>query len=618
MTMSISQVERSQGEMHLKLSTQSIIQTSQETEDEEASSQHTVENGRIEAMINETDFVRMSENNYEGVINQPLESAPPSSPPIEGSGEIPDCDTQDYTTPPISRESSGSPQVDSTGNTHDISGTNTPEVADARRGSSDGMELIEYHFLDDSTETGLGRDDNQSTLTLAIPAFSDFSPPPSVGNVPSMPATPPPTYAEAMKDAIPLSFIDFWPQCVNLNDENFLYSKFETFDRVLEAANSWLLEQRNIVIRNCETTELKASSLDEFIVLTATKTSTFKSSCRPMLNIKGLRVWYSSKIINQLPFVFAVAPFKIAYQNYKATLVNVGDHLEYEKFPSLLVKCNDDIKNGKINGRILNAETVYLKEPDVDEFKRGKMSFDADDTTWRDFYSKTALQVLRVYYIPELPMQEELKFHDFIPERSRRSRSHSKFRDFSTVMDDCRLWLVHLSCRYRLINAQTMEMKYISKEVGNMDSNATYFSDYEGYPRVRFLRIFYGTDVIDTGVDYGLPLLSHKTFIPAPLKRRRHETLAALMHRVETWLRATGATVVCAETLPMLEQVYQEKNGADFSLYRSEWMDASNEYDHETLLYVVRVYLDTVYPEPPPQIFLDGEDSDFDEECVLF
>ena len=488
-------------------------------------------------------------------------------------------------------------------------------------------DLDENHFADaeDRTPSPDGSQDagvviegsGEPTLVQASAAPRE-SLPPSVGqpssNGSSIPTTPPPTYAECMRDAVPLSFVDFWPQCISLGEENFIFSRFEHFDRVMAEANMWLQEHPQVVVRNCETVEIKASSLDEFILNTSSKTSTCRSTFRPLLYIKGLRVWYSSKIIDKLPFAFAVTPCMLSYINIRPSTVNNHNGVQYERFPSLIDRCNTLIRCGLINGRILNVETVCAKEPEPEDGKIIGVAVDPDKSSWRDTYAKVALTFLRVYYLPEQPVTEKLHFKDFLPEYVRRSRHHPKYRDFSTVMDDCRLWLVHLDSQYRLVNAQTLETAHFAKQEGQLDTHYCFYHDYEGVPRVRFLRVYYANE--DVGVEYGVPLLSHKTFLPGVIKKRRHETLATLMQRVESWLRATGASVVCVETLPILEQAFHEKGNGEGSLYRSEWMDANTEYDHEMLLYIVRVYLDTVYPEPPPQIFLDGEDP-YDEDCVL-
>ena len=598
--------------------------------------QDKIEFATITDMINEQDFVRIpsgrlaqmlinrsisSSIDSELVLSQDIGTQEEQMPRDSQTGQVQDHTevTQGENEAPLlenvpqdALRESESPSETGDANVTEAEARNnaTPSLR-----VEDNLDIIDDHFVEAEGPEGevtLPDPEDSGTPNNLLPSDISSSPP-SVGGIPS--STPPPTYAECMKDAIPLSFMDFWPQCINLNDENFLFSRFETFDRVIDTANSWLQEHPNIVIRNCETTEVKASSLDEFILHTAAKASTFRSSFRPLLYIRGLRVWYSSKIINKLPFVFAVTPCVLSYKNIKPTLVNVGSHLEYEAMPALIDRCNTQIKEGTIKGRILNVESVCIKEPDSDEDGRIHLFTDPDESTWRDSYFKTARYILRIFFLPDQPAMEKLIFKDFLPENTRHSRSHPKYSDFTSIMDDCRLWLVHLSSCYRVINAQTVEVKHVSKDPP--DTKITFISDFEGAARVRFLRVYYAEDLTEANIEFGAPLLSHKTFIPALLKKRKHETLASLMHRVETWLRATGATVVCAETLPVLQQDFSEKKDADFSLYRSEWMEANTEYDHETLLYVVRVYLDTVYPEPPPQIFLDGEEDGFDEDCCI-
>ncbi len=185
------------------------------------------------------------------------------------------------------------------------------------------------------------------------------------------------------------------------------------------------------------------------------------------------------------------------------------------------------------------------------------MTVDLDQTVWRDTYNKVALQFLRVFYLPEQTVREQLHYKDFIPERTGKVKhNYPKYKDFSTIMDDCRLWLLqNLDASHRVVNAQTIDAKLYSRNRSQPDSDQTFHDDYESSPRLRCLRVYYTQQEREYGTEYVAPLLCHRTFVPMTLRRRQRENLASLMNHVETWLRATGATVVCAETIPLLEQV---------------------------------------------------------------
>ncbi len=422
--------------------------------------------------------------------------------------------------------------------------------------------------------------------------------------------TPPPTYEQCIKTAVPLSFMDFWPQCFDVEDKCFLNVRFETFDKVMQDANSWLKEQSNIIVRNCETVEIKVSSLDEYILYSTTKKSMYKNHIRPALYVKGLRVWYTSKILNKLPCSFATTPCNIAYINITPSGEPLENPTRYEKFSSLIEKFNNC---ASINGRILTVETVCIKEPEYENASILNMSANPDQSAWRDTYNKVALQFLRVYYLPDQRVLEELHYADFMPGCIRKSKHNPKYEDFNAVMDDCRLWLLQLGPDSRVLNCQTINGKYPNRSTPTPDPELTFHGDVELTPRIRFLRVYFVKPEGEPNQNYLAPLLSHKTFVPATIKRRHHETLATLMQRVEIWLRATGANVVAAETMPILESVFHSKGDPDLSVFRSEYTDGGTEYDQDTLLYVVRVYLDTVYPEPS-KATLEGFE---DEDCVI-
>ncbi len=326
--------------------------------------------------------------------------------------------------------------------------------------------------------------------------------------------------------------------------------------RVVEDANRWLKQHPGLVVRNCETVELKVATMDDYTKATSTKASVFKSRFRPTLYIKGLRVWYSSMIINKLPCSFATTPCTLAYLNVRPSQQSITDQCEYETFSAVVEKCNNLGRCGVFSGRVLTAETVTIKEPEHEQAAILNMSADLDQTAWRDTYSKVALQFLRVFYLPEQTVREELCFKDFLPEFTRKNnKSQLKYKDFSSIMDDCRLWLLqHLDPSHRVLNAQTVETKCTSRSQPP-DTDQTFLPDLENSVRLRFLRVYYVKLERDFGSECVAPLLMHRTFIPMTLRRRQHENMASLMQHVETWLRVTGANVVCAETVPILEQV---------------------------------------------------------------
>ena len=92
------------------------------------------------------------------------------------------------------------------------------------------------NVADDRLETSEGETSGASTpsiddTTSPTPTTPPTSPPPSI--TPTGRSTPPPTYEQCMKEAIPLSFVDFWPHCLDAEDTEFIYARFESFDRYI-------------------------------------------------------------------------------------------------------------------------------------------------------------------------------------------------------------------------------------------------------------------------------------------------------------------------------------------------------------------------------------------------
>ncbi len=70
-----------------------------------------------------------------------------------------------------------------------------------------------------------------------------------------------------------------------------------------------------------------------------------------------------------------------------------------------------------------------------------------------------------------------------------------------------------------------------------------------------------------------------------------------------------------------LLKVYHDKGFTDSSIFKSEWVYGCTDYDQqEPLLYCLRVYLDTVYPEPSPERLdpsLSPDSELYDEDCTI-
>ena len=156
---------------------------------------------------------------------------------------------------------------------------------------------------------------------------------------------------------ISLCYVQSFLKCCS----NYNHMYLRLYFRVVEDANRWLKQHPGLVVRNCESVEIKVSTMDEYLRATTTKSSVYKSKFRPTIYIKGLRVWYSSMIINKLPCSFATTPCTLAYINIRPSPVSIMDQSEYEKFSSLVEKCNNLSRCAVFSGRILTVETVCVK-----------------------------------------------------------------------------------------------------------------------------------------------------------------------------------------------------------------------------------------------------------------
>ncbi|XP_022250487.1 uncharacterized protein LOC106466706 [Limulus polyphemus] len=151
------------------------------------------------------------------------------------------------------------------------------------------------------------------------------------------------------------------------------------------------------------------------------------------------------------------------------------------------------------------------------------------------------------------------------------------------------------------------------------DTQRTSYTEHAGKTTsyLRILRVTYAKAYFDSGILSTPSLqLTCKTFLPVQLTSGilmpKFEGLTQTRTRMEAWLKATGARVLSVETIAM--RLFN--GGEPFSGVEASFIfnrGNRNEY----FIFVINVYMDGHYPEPPPELL---PPTPVIEEgcCVLF
>ncbi|KAL1421551.1 hypothetical protein MTO96_022990 [Rhipicephalus appendiculatus] len=379
----------------------------------------------------------------------------------------------------------------------------------------------------------------------------------------------PPSYSEATRQHASLggglSFVDFLPYCIS-SGGLFSTPTFEPFRVLLQRANDWLKENCTWEVKTCESVEFKTSSE----VVNTERMTYYEYGEQSTRYVRSLRLWLVPRLDQSRPCPAAGVPQP--HPTTDRVMQGLFGMPTFETLHELLERYNQQLMHQPAPGRVLAVETQEMKIPSYS-------NFDPDRSYWSEYGGRNRhfLFVVRVFYELGSTSCEEIGVADF--------------------------WCSQQGS-LRFCNAQSLEIKLKSGTM--VDTQRMSYTEHAERTTffVRVLRVAYSKEPIpvEGGLPPSPPLALHcKTFMPLQLTRGifvpEFESLSATKKRVEAWIRATGARVLSCETVAMRLFTGGEAHAGIESSFTY-----NNGNRSEYWIFVLRVYLDGTYQEPPQEV----------------
>ncbi|XP_064487176.1 uncharacterized protein LOC135399270 [Ornithodoros turicata] len=404
----------------------------------------------------------------------------------------------------------------------------------------------------------------------------------------------PPSYSEATRQHASLggglTFVDFLPYCIS-SGGLFSTPTFEPFRVLINRANEWLKENPSWEVKTCESVEFKTSSE----VVNTERMTYYEYGEQSTRYVRCLRLWLVPRLDQSRP------PQQIEYCNLipqQTGHTGLFGMPTFETLHEVLERYNFQVRYQPAPGRVLAVETQEMKIPSYS-------NFDPDRSYWSEHGGRNRhfLFVIRVFFEVGTSGNEEIGAADFVPKCTSTGGlfSFPRYEPFSNVVARSSQWCSQ-QASLRFCNAQSLEIKL--KSGATVDTQRMSFTEHAERSTfyVRVLRVAYTKEPVPTAegvLPPSPPLhLQCKTFIPLQLTRGffvpEFESLSATKKRVEAWIRATGARVLSCETAAM--RLFA--NGKALTSIESSFT-YNNGNRNEYWIFILRLYLDGTYQEPP-------------------
>lgn len=406
---------------------------------------------------------------------------------------------------------------------------------------------------------------------------------------------PPPAYFSLFNEKSTqeeLTFVDFYPEYAKPSGA-FTRPVYKDFKSVVDRANNWLRANPQWEVKTCETVVFK----DNEKMIESEKMVYLESGGMPVLKTRALRLWISSKKDGDLKYQ------QIGYTNLVPQEIKKGGFFSspiYEKLHDVINKFNTMNRYQTIPGRILSIVTDDLHI---------NSDSNPDNVNWVESrsHSNRYLTILRVFYDISEPNPEEIEIRDFYPSNTAEGGIFTmpNYEMFCYLVNKVSHWCSQQT-DIRICNLQSIDIKTIIGQENLVDSQTMSFTqlgDTTTY-YVRIIRVAYVKSVVSSKLypmlSSPLNVITCKSFLPVPISSGvfmpTFESLQQTKVRVSAWIKATGAQVINAET--SLVKVTLVGGGLEFSA--STTFNSTDNKQNEHKLYVIRLYLNGLYQEPPP------------------
>ncbi|GIY05873.1 hypothetical protein CDAR_261091 [Caerostris darwini] len=397
------------------------------------------------------------------------------------------------------------------------------------------------------------------------------------------------------------TFIDFLPECQEVGG---IFSKpqFESFRTLIDRANNWLRDNPKWKIVTCESVELRTRRE----IVNVEKMVYMERTDFLMCYIRGLRLWitegdgsYKTKQIGYL---------NVIPQHENAT--GIFSSPVFESLDDVVSRFNKMMRTQPIPGRILTIESQEMK-------MNTSFEFDPDRSYWveRGDFQKRFLYIFRIFFVMGDSIPEEIGIADFIPDVIERGGflSLPVYENFCNVIEKASNWCTRQT-GIRICTVQALEMKI--KRDHDVYTQKMDFTEHgnRGTFYVKVLRVAYTRDLSNSPTH--MTRLTCRTFVPLPLTRSvflpKYESLSQTKERVSAWVKATGVEVLSAQTSALrLWGV-----GGVSSVIEGSFTYNRAERD-EYWIFVIRLFINGNYHEPPPEMLPPVPDVEDTKCCVI-
>ncbi|XP_055336776.1 uncharacterized protein LOC129587182 [Paramacrobiotus metropolitanus] len=395
-----------------------------------------------------------------------------------------------------------------------------------------------------------------------------------------------------MSDAVGLLSVDFLPVITGFESISSL-PEYESFPVLVERANYYLRNNPLVTVNTCESVEFRVTNRGCDI---QTRNSVYiapvESSTR---YARGLRLWIQRKVCHSTSYD------QIGYDNF---LPDIYGQKISEGLESVMAKINHRYRHTPLKGRIITVETQPVKW--------GSRGLDPDRTIWKEhaFASTLYVNVIRIFYIIGTVKPCQVGVHDIVPAvlESGGLFSRPKMESFQPVIQRASQWLMSLPPNCRPVNVQTVMFRW-SNNQGINTNNLVYQENNTRQNCLRYLRVgFVMENPTDGPPARSLIQLHCKLIVPRMTfafgcrSTGEFETQESTRNRVNAWVRATGARVVCVESLFM--RTYSDGT-PEYGFDDMRPYDAvtsgpkSSTRAEERFVHLYRIYTDGHYPDPP-------------------
>lgn len=457
-----------------------------------------------------------------------------------------------------------------------------------------------------SQSTPGGRTIPQQGTTITIPPGTSMTMSLSPSGQAAVTSQPPPQQIPHNQPLLPpnqgsgpLTYVDFTVGPLRAQMQNL---------------NAWLQKHKEYRVISCETLEIPRENQGVSLGDASNITNVVQFNLRVASNvqyIRVLRVWLTPSVqSSDLP------PQQVSFTDV-VPLNKKTKKLSFESMPQTIGNFNEKMKKFPLPGRILNIQMLRLKfrekgQPSQERFEENTFTWIREGDDSPEYYY---LSYLRVYYIVGLPQPHgaivQINYEDFIPKQCEDSKSNKDFETFGLPAQRAQNWIMQ-NVDKKFLNVQTIEHLFVKSPGSKFEAKTSKVllkdADLGDIRRLKFLRLYYEYYLHVDGSfspGYNPIYLSYKTFCPVKIQREVkndppiYENGLDSWRRATAWLKVTEVKVIGAETVPVT--VYPGAKCV-YGAHEESFLTGRSDHWREFITYTVRVYINGVYTEPPPNL----------------